>query len=137
MDNIQPFFADLIGSPFVNKGRDVLNGLDCWGLVMEIFMRYGIEIPDFTIDSFAFAEIDDLVGEAIATRKWEVIKHITDNDVPLVVLMRIHPRYITHAGVYVGNGKIMHTMEKTGVVMSKASTLRNQIIGYYKFVEDK
>lgn len=135
MDEV--LLGDIIGSPFVNKGRDVLNGLDCWGLVMEVFRRYGIELPDFTIDHFAYAKIDELAENTIETHKWEVMHHVTDKDVPLVVLMRVHPKYITHAGVYVGKGKIIHTMEKTGGVISKASTLRNQIIGYYRFAEDK
>ena len=126
----------LVGIPFVNGGRNVRTGLDCWGLVREVFMRFGIKLPEIIVDFFAYDEINALINGATATLNWELVEHITDKDVPLVVLMRIHPKYITHAGVYVGNNKIMHTMEKTGVVMVRASTLRNQIAGYYRYVED-
>ena len=39
--------SDLIGVPFVSRGRDPKIGLDCWGLVMEIGRRMGKNIPDF------------------------------------------------------------------------------------------
>lgn len=34
-------YADLIGVPFKNLGRDVKSGLDCYGLVVEIYRRCG------------------------------------------------------------------------------------------------
>ena len=60
---------DLIGKPFVSGGRDVEIGMDCWGLVMEIYMRYGVRLPDFKVDAFAFNAIDALAGEEVKSRK--------------------------------------------------------------------
>ena len=128
--------GDLVGSKFMEGGRSMLTGMDCWGLVMEVFKRYGITIPDFIIDTFAFRVIDAFASEAIATRKWEEVYQPQDKDVPLVVLMRMHPVLITHAGVFIGNGKIIHTMKGTGVIMSRASALQSRIVGYYRYVQD-
>ena len=123
---------DLIGVPFVNGGRDVKIGLDCWGLVMEVFRRYGIEIPDFIIDAFAFRAVDTLIGEAAVSRTWEEVYRPSDGDVPLVVLMRLHRIYVTHAGVLLHNDRIIHTMENTNTVLTKVGLLKDKIVGYYR-----
>ena len=73
---------DLIGGRFVNGGRSVAKGLDCWGLVMEVFRRYGVELPDFTVDAFACIAIDVLAGEAVVLRIWEEVCEPLDKDVP-------------------------------------------------------
>ena len=122
----------LIGKRFVNGGRDVKKGLDCWGLVMEVFKRYNIAIPDFTVDAFAFQAIDTLAGKEVGLRTWEEVYKPCDADAPLVVLMRMHPKLITHAGVYVGNNRIIHTMKCMGTVMSRATSLQSRIAGYYR-----
>ncbi len=125
--------SDLIGGRFVNGGRSVVKGLDCWGLVMEVFRRYGITIPDFTVDAFAYQTINALAGEAVETRKWEEVYKPKDKDAPLVVLMRMHPKLITHAGVFLGDNRIIHTMKSTGIITSKTtSSLQSRITGYYR-----
>lgn len=123
---------NLIGLPFVNSGRDPNVGLDCWGLVMEVFKRYGVDLPDFVVDAFAFRTIDTLIGEAAVSRTWEEVYKPCDGDAPLVVLMRMHPVLVTHAGVFIGNSKIIHTMENTNAVISKVGILGNHIVGYYR-----
>ena len=40
-------FNDLIGVPFKNRGRDIQDGFDCYGLVKEVYRRYGHEIPEY------------------------------------------------------------------------------------------
>ncbi len=128
--------GDLIGKKFVNGGRDVQTGMDCWGLVMEVYRRYGITIPDFTVDAFAFHAIDLLAGEAMVERVWEEVCHPYSREAPLVVLMRMHPELITHAGVFVGNKRIIHTMKGTGVIMSHTAPLQSRIAGYYRYVQN-
>ncbi len=122
----------LVGRRFVNGGRDMVKGLDCWGLVMEVFKRYGITIPDFTVDAFAYQAIDALVGESAESRIWEEVYRPTDRDAPLVVLMRMHPGLVTHAGVFLGDNHIIHTMEATGVIKSRVDALQTRIAGYYR-----
>ncbi len=127
-----PKLSTLIGKGFVDGGRDVDTGLDCWGLVMEVFRRYSLTCPDFTVDAFAFQAIDLLADEAIESRKWEEVYRPADEDAPLVVLMRMHPTLITHAGVYIGGNRIIHTMKSTGVIISRVDALKTRITGYYR-----
>ncbi len=123
---------DLVGVPFVNGGRDIALGLDCWGLVIEVFKRYGIDLPDFMVDAFAYTAIDTLIREATLSQSWEEVFQPCDEDVPLVVLMSIHPILTTHAGVYIGHNKIIHTMENSNTVISKTGLLGKHIVGYYR-----
>jgi len=132
----QPKMDDLIGRRFVNGGRELITGLDCWGLVMEVYRRYGLTIPDFTVGAFAFQTIDALAREAMESRIWERVHELNDKDVPLVVLMRMHPKLITHVGVYMGHNRIIHTMKMTGIITSRASALKSRIVGYYRYVQD-
>ncbi len=126
-------FGNLIGRGFVDGGRSMRTGLDCWGLVMEVFKRYGIKVPDFVVGAFAYKAIAALAGEAMESRKWEEVYRPMDKDAPLVVLMRMHPNLITHAGVFIGKNKIIHTTKSTGVIMSRAdSALKSRIVGYYR-----
>jgi len=127
---------NLIGKQFVDGGRNVDTGLDCWGLVMEVFKRYKAPVPDFTVDAFACQAINALAGEAVESRKWEEVYRPADKDAPLVVLMRMHPTLITHAGVYIGGNRIIHTTKGTGVILSRVDALKSRIAGYYRYVQD-
>ncbi len=124
--------AGLVGVRFVNGGRNAASGVDCWGLVMEVFQRAGIELPDFTVDAFACQAIDALAGQEAVSRVWEEVYSPQEGDAPLVVLMRMHPKLITHAGVYLGEDKIIHTMKHTGAIISRIRVLKSNIAGYYR-----
>ena len=110
---------DLVGVKYIKGGRNPLYGLDCWGLVMEVYKRYGIVLPDMqlTLDTC-----------------WKQV--MVPISVPLVVLISLHPIYLNHAGVFVGRGRILHTTEKTNAVIVHISSLGNRIKGYYKYVQD-
>ncbi len=127
-------FAHIIGTPFKNRGRNIATGLDCWGLVMYVFELYGIPLPDFDADAFQYAENDKTVIEGIQSRKWEIVWYDMASDVPLVVVMKMHPKYIAHVGVYVGDGRILHTTAGTGAILSKITTLQRRIVGFYRYV---
>jgi len=128
--------SHFVGTPFVNGGRNKTSGLDCWGLVMEVFKECGIQLPDFRVNAFASSKIDELAHEAIGFSPWEEVYSPQDEDAPLVVLMRIHPSLIAHAGAYIGNNRIIHTMEGTNAVISRVSRLKSRIVGYYRYVQN-
>lgn len=46
VDTLDPaLWADLVGEPYVHNGRGE-NGYDCFGLLLEVYKRRGIIIPD-------------------------------------------------------------------------------------------
>ena len=124
---------DLVGGKFVSGGRSVQAGMDCWGLVMEVYRRYGAVVPDFSVGAFDYAIINALMDEAVGSSVWEKVDRPYDKDAPLVVLMRMHPKLITHAGLYVGGNRIIHTMKMTGVILSRIDGLKSRITGYYRY----
>ena len=133
---VNPVLRDLIGIRFIEGGRDTESGLDCWGLAMEVYRRYGINIPDFTVDAFAFQTIDRLANESIMTKSWEEVYHPEDKDAPLIVLMRMHPKFVNHAGVFIGNNRIIHTMRRMNVVLTRVDAIKTRITGYYRYVDN-
>jgi len=50
------------------------------------------------------------------------------------VLMRMHPKFVTHAGVFIGHGKIIHAMAMTGVTISRVASMKGRITGYYRHI---
>ena len=94
-------------------------GLDCWKTAQLVFKEYGITIPDFTIDG-------------LKECTWESVERPCDNDVPLLVFMRLFPTMDTHVGVFIGESRIIHATSATGVIVSWVSALQNKITGYYR-----
>lgn len=119
--------TDLIGKPFADGGRGP-DAFDCWGLCLEVFRREGIILRDYRLcchDSEGFAR-----NFHDALPAW--VRHI-EPPVPSVVAIRFNTAAVNHVGVYVGDGKFLHTREKTGVVLERvdAPYWRRRIEGFY------
>jgi cell wall-associated NlpC family hydrolase len=108
----------LVGMRFVKGGRNPRYGLDCWGLVMEVCGRYGVKVPDVRIGEF--------------DKHWEAVEVPNEGDVALIA---IHPEHVNHAGVYVGDGRIIHTTAATGAVVTHVKAFGDRIVGYYRYVQ--
>lgn len=121
-------FTELLGKPFVNEGRGP-ESYDCYGLATEVFQRYGIELPDYRIS----CEDASKINSTIETEKISVWKKCDALEVPSLVVMRFNSHLFNHVGVYIGNGKFIHTAQKTGVRIDRIDDLywRHRIEGYY------
>lgn len=120
----------LLGIPFVDRGRGP-DGLDCWGLVLEIFRRCGIKLPDYQIcctDMFGInSKVDEERGGWVACDPAAL-------PVPALVVMRFNsPQFINHVGTYIGSGRFIHTAEKMGVNVDRVDHIywRRHIEGFY------
>ena len=129
--------SDLIGVPFVNHGRDIHDGLDCYGLVMEVFRRYGKHIPEYNADWDDDEKISGIVHEQTKSTTWRSCA--MPLPVPCVVALRYGtpPGVINHTGVYIGNGKFMHTRAKIGVCIERLESpaWHHLIEGFYEIAE--
>jgi len=121
---------DLIGKPFVDCGRGP-HGYDCWGLVREIYRRHGVEIPDYSISAESCAEITGAVQDGMQSGAW---LELHQPETPCLVVIRIHPNFSVHLGVYVGYGRFLHV--KNAVVIDKVSdpVWIRRIHGYWRYV---
>ena len=129
-------FTELLGVPFVDGGRSAERGFDCWGLCIEVFRLLGEPLTDFQVScndvegAFASFEVERL--------NW-VRHHWPHAPAPSVVAIRFSSDLVNHVGVYIGNGKFLHTRQKTGVVIEQADSpaWRHRIEGFYTLKRPK
>ena len=120
-------FSDLLGKTFVNGGRGP-EKYDCYGLATEVFRRFGIELPDYRIS----CEDASLINQTVESERNQWISCIVPQ-VPALVVLRFNSHLYNHVGVYIGDGKFIHTAKKTGVRLDRISDLywKHRIEGYY------
>ena len=127
-------YVDLIGIPFLDGGRDYHTGLDCYGLVMEIYRRNGIVLPEYYAPALESEMVNIAYQGALMTGVWTPAP--IDN-LPELAVMGIHfnSPLVNHTGVYLGNGKFIHTREKIGVCIDSINSpaWRHRIEGYYTY----
>lgn len=132
-------YDDLIGIPFINGGSDRNKGFDCYGLVMEVYRRCGIALPEYTADWDDEEKINSIVQREAGTTAWHRVK--APLPVPCLVALRMGtpPGIVNHTGVYIGHGKFIHTRAKIGVCVSRIDSpaWRGVIDGFYEYVGDK
>ncbi len=117
-------YTDLIGTPFVNEGRDPKKGLDCYGLVMEVFGRYGIKLPEYTANYDDAAKIDAIIRQQKTNPIWKKVKEGTEPPAPSIVCISfgVPKGIINHTGVYIGDGKMIHTRDRIGVCVDRVES---------------
>jgi len=115
-------FNKYIGIPYKTGGREI-NGADCFGLVKLIFKDLkGIDLPDFT----------DLVYDKDTWDEDNHILHHINNFKSGYGFFTVDPPYqqfdclifaesrsADHIGVYIGDGKFLHTNEERSSMIGK------------------
>lgn len=112
-----PDYLDLIGIPFRENGRSLIDGLDCTGLVLEMYHR-------------AFYSDEVLFSPEFNGHKWEevTLKEIEPMD---VVFMHNEE----HVALYIGGDTLLHSKPKLGVVMSKLNVRTKQITRIQRLIQ--
>jgi cell wall-associated NlpC family hydrolase len=89
--------------PYVWGGNSLTQGVDCSGLVQQLYAKMGIQVPRTTYEQ--------------AKRGKQVpVSSIRPGD---LVFYRPGSRGPEHVGIYVGNGKIVHAANtRLGVITS-------------------
>lgn len=122
---------DLIGTKFIDGGRSKQTGFDCWGVVLEVFRRFGYNLPDYKISCEAIPEINGTIQQNKPFwKKIEPGKLIT----PALLVIRFNSSNLcNHTGVYVGDSRFIHTRQRTGVVIEdiESPAWRHVIEGFY------
>lgn len=130
-------YSDLIGVPFKNRGRDKNTGLDCYGLVMEVYKKIGIQLPEYYADWNNAEKINGIIQQEVGTSFW---KKVDGSHIPIPCVMAIRfgvPKgVVNHTGVYVGNGKFIHIRENVGVCVDRVNSpaWKKQIEGFYEYI---
>ena len=86
------YAQQFLGNPYVYGGTSLTKGADCSGFVMSVFSHFGISTGRSSRDQAAR-------GKAIP------VSEVKPGD----LLFYASGSYINHVGIYVGNGKIIHS----------------------------
>ena len=121
-------YDDLIGTPF-ERGARGPQKLDCYGLIMELSRRNGVELPDIRTPEEA-AEMAVAIQQE-RDEAWEEIP-MTPGGVLVFNVMG----YGSHVGMYLGNDRFIHAWEGAGGVLVERISLswKNRLIGCYRYV---
>jgi lipoprotein Spr len=119
--------------PFVDKGRD-FDGCDCWGLVRLVYENeFDIPLLSFT-GAYQTANEGSVVKEVVRAGKAlidNVCKEKPAYGDVVVFNMKGNP---CHVGVYVGNNKVLHVMNRSNSVCERLNSprLKGRVEGYYE-----
>lgn len=115
-------WQNLIGIQYALRGMDKETGLNCYGLVREVYKLLSIELPA--------RDENALTADLVKTEGKNWIR--IPGPVPYcVALMRRHDGNFG-LGVITLDGKLLQCMPSTGVVLSRLSRYERTIVGYYK-----
>jgi murein DD-endopeptidase / murein LD-carboxypeptidase len=104
-DSLIELSKTYIGVPYRMGGLSK-KGIDCSGLMMVIHKKFGVVLPHSAHEQARYGIIVPLKE---ALKKGDLIFfHASYHS----------PNFITHAGVYLGDGTFIHTSRSSGVVIS-------------------
>lgn len=117
----------LIGTPFEYGGRGP-DTYDCWGLVLELLKRDGLDPPSYT------SVKDKAVIASMMANATTLYEKLDKPEPGHVVLFRAG-RHACHVGYVLPYEKFIHTWEKSGgVCIEPLENWKHRIVGYYKYV---
>ena len=138
MLSLSKSFEHLIGIPFVDGGRTPDEGLDCLGLFILVNKEYGIAVPDHKVSCYNTLAI---TYEALKRIKdsWEKIDEPVEGCGVAFAIDPAYPGLVQHLGVYIGDGKVIHTIQKaqSSLLDVNHTYWKNKIIGYYRWKQEK
>lgn len=124
-------YSDLIGIPYKFNGRDK-SGMDCYGLVLEMFKRNNVTLPDYLYEDDSDATITKLISDNV-----EFAVELERPEPYCAVLFRQH-KFGTHMGVVLPDlSHFIHCSTGRNVAVEKLGSMRwySKIMGYYKWKE--
>lgn len=123
---------NFIGVPF-RDDKESFKGANCYGLVRLFYLEeLDIIIPSLNVPSNHSNKVFATFLKQISEH-WEKVEEPNYGDVVAMAHNLAHPKIVQHVGVYLGDGKILHTLNKLDSHISSIETLRPIIKGFYKW----
>ena len=121
-----------IGIPF-KDGEPSCDGANCITLI-ELFYKnhLDLEIPKIRVKSDnsrrAFMEYLKQISE-----HWTEVKEPKTFDVVAMARDIKHPKVVQHFAIYIGSGRILHSLENVGSHIDTIENLKPFIKGFYRW----
>lgn len=119
-------WSNLIGINYALRGMNPNSGLNCYGLVKEVYRYLNIELP--ARDEEAITK-DLLVKEG---KNWVKIDY---PELYSVALLKKNNGTFG-LGIVVEDKKLLQCVHNAGVILTKLSKYESHIVGYYKYKKD-
>jgi cell wall-associated NlpC family hydrolase len=119
-------YLDLIGMPFVRGGRGPVEW-DCYGLLIEMFRRKGVILPDFTSPG-TVEEVEAIMDREIG--RWIIVPYGT----PGACVRFRSSGCGAHVGFVLGNDKMIHASDTAGVCVERIADEVRKPLGFYDYV---
>lgn len=118
-----------IGVPFLHNGRSKSQGVDCLGLIYLLCKETGLDLPDgdgtgYRYDWFLHTPEDRYMDGLLKYGDKVERKDLRIGDILLFKPGLITPSKldrVTHAGLYVGDGRFVHSRNGTTVEITELS----------------
>lgn len=130
-------YADLQALPFTYGGRYPA-ALDCFGLLLEVYRRNGVRLPDYYAeaggrwgrDSDEASDVERLFN---LHQEWHLVDHAAEGCV-LVISRFGHTA--DHVGIALDGRWFIHAVEGVGVAVASIRALRwsGRLKGIYEYV---
>lgn len=119
---------DLIGVPYRPHGRG-MDGMDCYGLAIEVLRRNGIELADVFYES---TDTGSNLRTAEVIRRGLPLERLERPEELCLVDIAMSGGGTSHVGVYIGGGMFVHSMRDVGVCVQSVARYSGRIRGYYR-----
>lgn len=119
-------FSNLIGIPYSEK--------DCWGIATEFYREvFGVELKKY-YDAIPTKREDakELIASSVGEYRQVKDSEKSFGDLILIKLFDID----CHIAIYIGEGKILHTVAKSGCVIDRLDKWKHLIVGYYRVINN-
>ena len=96
------YAKEFVGNRYVWGGTSLTNGVDCSGFTMQIYKKYGISLPHYSVSQ-------SKMGKAVSLSQAK----------PGDLVFYAKGGTVNHVGIYIGNGQVCHASNpKQGIKIS-------------------
>lgn len=132
-------FDDLVGIPYKEAGRG-LDGMDCWGLVIECCRRIGIPLDDtqgWTNQEIAQAQQEGMPADDWIQFRFHEWQRVDVAERGCVVAFQNIDGAAVHIGFVVEFGHFLHMSKKMGAIRTRLSRFPfpDSLCGIYAYTK--